>query len=161
MFHDVFNLTNQSKGFSFWELRYTLRLAVAIQRRIRNGTLIISCEVNQTGRDSDDNVPSNKSGYQNTCSRLSVPKRKTKLGKGLVINYQGGGGWNKWEGHNFFNPSKGRVIKKLNCQKGGSLKNWTVKREGHINLSPHSMIVSLYSKFQNRSQWLLYNSTIK
>ena len=38
MFHDVFSLTNQSKAFSFWELRYLLRLAVAIQRRIRHGT---------------------------------------------------------------------------------------------------------------------------
>ena len=38
MFHDVHTLTNQSKGFSFWELRYVLRLAVVIQRRIRHGT---------------------------------------------------------------------------------------------------------------------------
>ena len=34
----------------------------------------------------------------------------------------GGRGWRKWEGHNFFSPSKGRVIKKLNYQKRGSHK---------------------------------------
>ena len=49
--------------------------------------------------------------------------------KRLVINYWGGEGGEKvgWSVIPFSAP-----------QKGGLLKTWTIKREGHINLSPHS-----------------------
>ena len=44
------------------------------------------------------------------------------MGGGGKLGGGGGGKWGggeKWEGHNFFSLSKGRVIKKLNYQKGG------------------------------------------